>query len=302
MSPESSSPTASSFGAYYYANCCGRPYSRDEGWLTFFGGIADKIVRDIAPRRVLDAGCAWGLLVEALRLRGVEAFGLDLSSYAIDQVASDVRPFCKVGSIAEPLPDRYDLIVCIEVVEHMPSEEADAAIANFCAHTDDVLFSSSPLDLREATHVNVQPPEAWAERFARHGFFRDPDFDANFVTSWAARFRKTAEPLPRIVRTLERRYLRAELETHEARAFARQTAGELQAREADILHYKGALDEANRQIEALHAANNTVHAVRVETAERLGASLKAIADMESSAFWRARTLWVRMNRLLGRSR
>jgi SAM-dependent methyltransferase len=302
MSPESRSPTAASFGAYYFAHCCGRPYSRDEGWLTFFGGIADRIVRDIAPRRVLDAGCAWGLLVEALRSRGVEAFGVDLSSYAIDQVAPEARPFCKVGSIAEPFAERYDLIVCIEVLEHIPSEQADAAIANLCAHTDDILFSSSPLDLREATHVNVQPPEAWAERFARHGFFRDPDFDASFVTSWAARFRRTAEPLPRIVRALERRYLRAELEAHEARAFAVERQNELQAREADILYYKGALDEANRQIEALKAENNTVHAVRVETAERLGAALKKISDIESSAFWRARGLWVRLNRLAGRSR
>jgi len=302
MSPESSSPAASSFGAYYFAHCCGRPYSRDEGWLTFFGTIADRIVRDIAPRRVLDAGCAWGLLVEALRRRGVDSFGLDLSSYAIDQVAPEVRAFCKVGSIAEPLEDRYDLIVCIEVVEHMPSEDADAAIANLCAHTDDVLFSSSPLDLREATHVNVQPPEAWAERFARHGFFRDPDFDASFVTSWAVRFRKTAEPLPRIVRALERRYLRAELESHEARACAVQTQNDLQAREADLAHYKGALDEANRRIAALQAENHTVHAVRVDTAERLGAALGTIADMESSAFWRARSWWVRLNRLVGRSR
>lgn len=302
MSTEQSSPTASSFGPYYFAHCCGRPYSRDEGWLTFFGAIADRIVQDIAPTRVLDAGCAWGLLVEALRSRGVQAFGVDLSSYAIDQVAPAIRPFCKVGSIAESLTDRYDLIVCMEVVEHMPAADADAAIANLCARADDVLFSSSPIDLREPTHVNVQPPEAWAERFARHGFFRDPDFDASFVTSWAVRYRKTAEPLSRVVRGLERRYQRAELETHEARAFAVQTAGELQAREADVARYKVALDEANRQIEALKTENNTVHAVRVETAERLGAALKAIADMESSVFWRARRVWVRLNRLVGRSR
>src|SRR5688500_7735012 len=109
------------FDEYYYANCCGRPYARDDHWLTFFGRIADRIVADIAPRRVLDAGCAMGLLVETLRARGVDAVGLDISSYAIDRVHESVKPFCRQGSIAEPLDGRFDLIVCIEVLEHMPA-------------------------------------------------------------------------------------------------------------------------------------------------------------------------------------
>lgn len=28
-----------------------------------------------------------------------------------------------------------------------------------------------------ASHINVQPPEYWAQLFARQGFFRDVDFD-----------------------------------------------------------------------------------------------------------------------------
>jgi hypothetical protein len=44
------------FDAHYYAHNCGRPYQRDEAWQQFFGNIADRIVSDIEPATVLDAG------------------------------------------------------------------------------------------------------------------------------------------------------------------------------------------------------------------------------------------------------
>jgi len=197
---------ATLYDAYYYAHDCGRPYQRDPHWLAFFGAIADQIVARIAPRTVLDAGCAMGFLVEQLRQRGVECYGVDISEYAIANVHPDVRPFCWVGSICDPFPQRYDLIVCIEIVEHMPAAESQKAIANLCQHTDDILFSSTPFDYKEATHFNVQPPEHWSEIFAQHGFFRDVDFDASFVLPWAVRYRRRQDPPSRLVREYERRF------------------------------------------------------------------------------------------------
>jgi cyclopropane fatty-acyl-phospholipid synthase-like methyltransferase len=208
------------FDAYYFANCCGLPYRRDDHWLGFFGKIAERIDAGIRPRRVLDAGCALGILVETLRGRGIDAEGIDLSSYAIANVHEPIRPFCRQGSIASEFTGRYDLIVSIEVLEHVPVREGEEAIANFCRHTDDVLFSSTPSDHREPSHVNVQPAEYWAEQFARHGFYRDVDFDASFVTPWAVRFRRGREPLPRIVRDYERRFAALEAARNDARAFS----------------------------------------------------------------------------------
>ncbi len=202
-SPESD---ASLFDAYYFRHGCGQPYERNDAWLEFFDGIAEAIVRKIGPHTVLDAGCAMGFLVEALRGRGVEAFGVDVSEYAIQHIHPDVKPYCRLGSVTDPFSQKYDLIVCIEVLEHLSPRDAERAVENFCLHTDDVLFSSTPLDYKEATHFNVQPLEYWAELFAQHGFFRDVDFDASFITTWAVRFRRTTEPLHRVVREYERKF------------------------------------------------------------------------------------------------
>ena len=198
---------AKSYDAYYYAHGCGTlPYERNAGWLQFFGSVAERIVHVIQPQTVLDCGCAIGLLVETLRDRGVEAYGVDISEYAIAHVYEAIQPYCWVGSILEPLPQHYDLIVTIEVLEHLAADQAEPAIANFCCHTDQVLFSSTPVDYKEATHFNVQQPDYWAELFARQGFYRDVDFDASFLTPWATLFRRGRDPLPRVIAAYERRF------------------------------------------------------------------------------------------------
>jgi 2-polyprenyl-3-methyl-5-hydroxy-6-metoxy-1,4-benzoquinol methylase len=194
------------YDAHYFAHGCGRPYQRDKGWLDFFGAIADRIVRDIQPGTVLDAGCAMGFLVEALRDRGVDSFGVDISEYVLQNVRQDIQPYCWLGTVTDPFPQKYDLIVCIEVLEHLPRREAEQAVANLCRHTDDILFCSTPFDYKEVTHFNVQPPEYWAELFAQQGFFRDVDFDASFILPWAVRLRRKTEPMARLVREYERRF------------------------------------------------------------------------------------------------
>ncbi len=180
----------------YFAHSCGLPYERSEPhWARFFGRIADEIVSRLAPRRVLDAGCAKGFLVEALRDRQVEAFGLDISDYAIGEVRDDVRPYCWVADITEPLRERYDLITCIEVLEHLPEVQALAAIRNLGAHADSLLFSSTPDDFAEPTHVNVRPVRWWLRAFRDAGFAPDLVFNADFISPQAMLLRKaTAAP------------------------------------------------------------------------------------------------------------
>ena len=100
--PVAVGPGNAVYDEFYYAHYCGdRAYSRDAGWLHFFGSIAQEIVARISPRTVLDAGCAMGMVVEALRDRGVEAYGVDVSDYAIANARQDVRMLQEHGSFAD---------------------------------------------------------------------------------------------------------------------------------------------------------------------------------------------------------
>ncbi len=184
-------PPDAEYGPAYYSSHCGTvPYGRTGFWLDLFAAVAAEVVRALRPRRVFDAGCAMGLLVEALWDRGVEAHGRDVSRFAVSEVRADVRPFCAVGSIAEPIEGEWDLVCCIEVLEHMEEADALRAIAGMTAAAPRVLFSSSPTDLSEPTHRTVRPPIFWLRAFAAHGFAPAPGFDAGFVAPHALLFER----------------------------------------------------------------------------------------------------------------
>ncbi len=200
MSRELLDETSLFYDARYYAASCDSShsalhYSRDEPyWPAFFDGIAQAIVERLSPSRVLDVGCAIGMLVEALRRRGVEAQGIDISEWAIEHVPPSLRDYCRVGSLTDEIEGDYDLITCIEVTEHLPPFAADQAIANLCRHGRAVLFSSTPDDFDEPTHLNVRAGGYWAQLFEEHGFGRDPDFDASVVAPHAVLFRQRQRP------------------------------------------------------------------------------------------------------------
>lgn len=176
----------------YYRDYEGGSYEQGGHWTRFFGAISAEVVARWNPGTTLDAGCALGIFVGELRTRGVDAWGVDVSEFAVKSAAEDVRPYLRQGSLAGEfpgdLPARYDLVSCIEVLEHMERPEADKAIATLCSLTDRILFSSTPDGYAEPTHFSCRAPEEWSAVFARHGFFRDLDADVSFVAPWAVMY------------------------------------------------------------------------------------------------------------------
>lgn len=193
--------------AYYHSGCGPVPYEEPEHWVKFFGGIADRIVSDLHPETVLDAGCAMGYLVAALRDRGVKAYGIDISQYAVSMAREDIRPYCFVGSLTEKLPaelpEKYDLVVTIEVLEHLYAEDGERAIQHLCQLSDTILFSSTPDDFSERTHVNVQQREYWAKLFFKNGFMDDINYRPKYLTAYASLFRRGTD-LTRQIEDYER--------------------------------------------------------------------------------------------------
>jgi uridylate kinase len=73
------------------------------------------------PKNCLDAGCGTGGLVANLRKLGIEAFGIEVSEYALEAAPKDVKPYLTKASITDiPFEDNsYDLVFSFNVLEHI---------------------------------------------------------------------------------------------------------------------------------------------------------------------------------------
>ena len=120
-------------------------------------------------------------------------------------------------TLGEPLDRKYDLVLCIDVLEQRSPADAEAALENLCASTDRVLFSSTPFEYAEPANVNVHAPEEWSAQFARQGFVRNLEYDASFVAPWAALYERSHTLLPEVVRTYDRAWWQLRLEVRQVR-------------------------------------------------------------------------------------
>ena len=82
--------------------------------------------------RVLDVGCGKGFLVKDLRVEcpGLEAFGVDISRYALMHCERDVAGRVHLGSAESlPFPDRsFDAVVSINTLHNLSRERVIVAI------------------------------------------------------------------------------------------------------------------------------------------------------------------------------
>lgn len=75
----------------------------------------------INPKNVLDIGSGTGKLVKYLRRLGIEAYGIEISTYALESSEKETRPFIRKGDIGK-IPyddDSFDLVVSFDVLEHI---------------------------------------------------------------------------------------------------------------------------------------------------------------------------------------
>jgi 2-polyprenyl-6-hydroxyphenyl methylase/3-demethylubiquinone-9 3-methyltransferase len=83
----------------------------------------------LAGKRVLDVGCGGGILAEAMAKAGAVVTGIDMGREPLEvarahQVASGLGIDYRQGTperFAKEAPEPFDAVVCLEMLEHVPS-------------------------------------------------------------------------------------------------------------------------------------------------------------------------------------
>jgi SAM-dependent methyltransferase len=126
----------------------------------------------VSPRSLLDVGSgigAWSSVAIELGVEDVKA--LDGDYVQREQLLIPPASF-EAANLENrfDLGRRFDLVMTLEVAEHLPEHSAASFVESLVKHGDVVLFSAAIPRQGGENHLNEQWPEYWAEHFADHGY------------------------------------------------------------------------------------------------------------------------------------
>ncbi len=141
----------------------------------------------------LEVGCAFGWVVEHLVDLGVDAYGYDISKYAIRNSPEEIkhRLKCSDGLDARLWnPEQFDVIVSFETAEHVPMLNAGTWLYNLaswlkpggklfltiCLGSDNI----RGLEDNDLSHQTLQPRIWWEDYLEQKGLVKSDE-----AFSWA---------------------------------------------------------------------------------------------------------------------
>ena len=129
---------------------------------------------------VLDFGCARGYTVKALRMLGYNAYGYDISKWAVENADPEVYHYLSTSKdIVFGQYSKYDWVIAKDVLEHV--EHLECTIHRIMTCAKQGVFVVVPLGHgrdgyvvpeyeKDTTHIHRLPLATWASCFMRPGW------------------------------------------------------------------------------------------------------------------------------------
>jgi SAM-dependent methyltransferase len=134
--------------------------------------IAPIIFDLIKPKSVIDIGCGLGAWLTEFKKNGAEEIlGIDGDDVNKDWLSIPQVCFKNIDiSQSFELNRKFDLLLCLEVAEHLSAEFSCILIDNITAISNVILFSAAIPRQDGVNHLNEQWQSYWADIFYQKGF------------------------------------------------------------------------------------------------------------------------------------
>lgn len=134
--------------------------------------ILDLLTSTLNVESVLDVGCGAGIwmresLSQGIRkVRGVDGPWMRDAEFVVNPdliTLTDLRAGFDLG-------EDFDLVLCMEVAEHIEDKYSDHVLDCLCRHGDTVCFSAAIPGQGGVHHVNEKYQSYWADKFQSMGY------------------------------------------------------------------------------------------------------------------------------------
>ncbi len=139
-------------------------------WKRYF-----KINND---KKIIFVGCGCGHRIFTATEFGINAYGFDISKYAIETSNyKDLKDKLKVGDVTESIPFKYKFyfVACKDILEHLEKKDLDNALKNIynCGEKHFLFiipFIGNPDVDADMTHKIKETKEWWLDKLKEAGF------------------------------------------------------------------------------------------------------------------------------------
>lgn len=136
--------------------------------------ITPLILQKFWINSVVDIGCGNGAWLKAFYDKGIKnIFGYDLSNLDPKDYLIDKKYLKTNTNILDKnffIKEKYDLLLCLEVVEHIPKRFSEELIEKLTSISPMILFSAAIPGQKGTSHVNEQVPSYWRRLFNENDF------------------------------------------------------------------------------------------------------------------------------------
>lgn len=142
------------------------------------------------PKTLLDVGCGIGSWLTIAEQNGCEILGIDGNYVNNEDLVIDKNNF-KPFDLNQPfnLEKKFDLVLSLEVAEHILPINAKIFIQSLCIHSDVILFSAAVPGQEGTLHFNEQYNQYWVDLFSKNDyqcidFVRHEIWNNNKISWW----------------------------------------------------------------------------------------------------------------------
>jgi protein-L-isoaspartate(D-aspartate) O-methyltransferase len=167
------------------------------GGYKYMEGRWEKVAKAMADYyrikpgdKILDVGCGKGFLMFDWTkvVPGVEIYGIDISTYAIDNIKEEMKDLVRVGNaISLPWPDQhFNLVYSLNTLHNLHNYELDPALREIervgkknkyiCVESYRNEVEKANLLYWQVTCEAFNSPEAWDWWFKQTGYTGDHSF------------------------------------------------------------------------------------------------------------------------------